>query len=81
MFVLNFIIRIIVPKHGPIKGIQNRTITKSGFSFLIFKALFIQLNGLIELTIVLITISEGLFPVSYCVLPGKRNDGYCNENE
>jgi hypothetical protein len=55
--------------------------TKSGFCFFIFIALLIQLKGLMELTMVLMLISEGALPVSYCVVPGKRNYGYCNENE
>jgi hypothetical protein len=39
------------------------------------------LKGLIELTIGKIEIPFGPSPSSYCVLPGKRKEGYCSEKE
>jgi hypothetical protein len=41
----------------------------------------IQLKGLTELIRERMGIPAGAFPSSYCVLPGKRNPGYCNDNE
>jgi hypothetical protein len=66
----------IVPKHGAMKGIQNFTMTRSGFSFRISFPTLSQLSGLIELTFIFIGISAGAGSDEYCVFPGKRKPGY-----
>lgn len=63
------IIRPKVPKHGPIKGIQNLKITKSGFSFLIFLPRSIQFIGFIEFKLTSICKLSGGNELEYCVLP------------
>src|SRR5690606_19277290 len=74
-------IRRIVPSAGPIKGIQNRTKTISGFSFLILFPTLNQLNGLMEFISGSINKSSGGFSSEYCVLPGNKMEGYCNVKE
>ena len=50
----------------------------SGCILRIFRPTLTQLNGLHELTQRLIRKSVGATSFEYCVLPGKRNDGYWN---
>jgi len=65
--------RPIVPKHGPKKGSQKRNKIKSGFSFLMKEATFIQLRGLTELMRVWILIPFGALPLcSNWEEPGNR---------
>jgi hypothetical protein len=73
-------IRAMLPKHGAMKGSQYFIITMSGFSLFSFRPTFIQDNGFIELTERSILKSYDAFSSQNCVFPGKRNDGYCNEN-
>ena len=76
---LHLITRRIVPKQGPIKGIQYLTITKSGFDFRILFPTNNQFNGFIELMQILIVKFVGAGSVLYCVLPGNKKLGYCKE--
>jgi hypothetical protein len=76
-------LRIILPKVprlGPIKGIQNLKITKSGFSFLIFLPRNIQFIGFIEFRLTSISILSGGKELEYCVFPGNKKSGYCRLN-
>ncbi len=73
--------RKIVPRQGPMKGIQNRTMTSSGFFFFSFNPTSIQFKGLIELIRVRIVNSLGGGVVTNCDFPGNKKPGYCNEND
>jgi hypothetical protein len=55
--------------------------TRSGDSVRIARTAFIQLKGLTEFIKGRMGIPGGALPSSYCVFPGKRNPGYCNEND
>ena len=56
--------------------------TLSGFERAIYLAAFLQLNGLIEFIIGNILKGRSFsLVVLFCVLPGKKIDGYCNEKE
>ena len=77
--LFDFTILEMVPKQGAKKGIQNRTINKSGRSCLILKPTRIQLNGLIELIPIFIMTSFGAGSFEYWVLPGNSKEGYCSE--
>jgi hypothetical protein len=82
VFQFFFARRAIVPSEGPMNGSQNRMIRKSGFSLRIALPTESQLNGLMELILVSICTPAGGVPeVSYCVVPGKRKEGYCKEKE
>src|SRR5687768_11051700 len=76
-----FILRKIFPSATPKKGIQKRTTTISGFSLLSCFPTLIQFNGFIELISGFTSIPSGAGSSEYCVLPGKKNDGYCSEKE
>jgi hypothetical protein len=65
-----------VPRAGPIKGNQYRTITRSVLLFLISLPAFIQLSGLIELIMLLIFSPAGAGSFVNCDFPGNRNEGY-----
>ena len=62
-------------------GNQYLTTTRSGFILLSPYPVFIQLIGLMELIALMICKSAGAGSSEYCVVPGKRKEGYCNENE
>lgn len=66
----------MVPRHGPIKGSQYLTTITSGFSFFSSFPILIQLKGFTELILILIGIFFGAGSDEYCVVPGKRKDGY-----
>ncbi len=78
-YLFFFAIRSMVPRHGPIKGNQYRTTSKSAFSFFSMRPTLIQLSGLTELMATLIFKSAGAASLLYCVVPGKRKEGYCRE--
>jgi hypothetical protein len=53
----------------------------SGFNFFNLVPVINQLKGLIELITLWMVRPAGAGSDEYCVLPGNRNEGYCNENE
>jgi hypothetical protein len=63
------------------KGIQWWMTTRSGPADRMALAVLNQLRGLTELIRERMRMSAGGFPSSNCVLPGKRNPGYCTEKE
>jgi hypothetical protein len=64
------------------KGNQNLTISKSGFSRHICFAVVNQLIGFTELRRVLMGMPSGAGSFSaICVVPGNRKLGYCREKE
>ena len=58
------------------KGSQKAVTTRSGFCLFMYRPALSQLKGLMELTNRLIFIPSGAGSSLYCVLPGKRNEGY-----
>ena len=77
VFPLPFTMRAIVPKHGAMSGSQNLMMSRSAFFFFSSRPTFIQLNGFMELTLRFMSRSSGRGSGEYCVLPGKRKEGYC----
>src|SRR5665647_3415584 len=78
IFVCSFFFTLlkIVPRHGPIKGNQYLTTIISGCIFFISFKTANQLRGFTEFIFTLIGIFLGAGSVEYCVVPGKRKDGY-----
>ena len=70
-------IRAMAPRAGASRGIQYRMITRSGFVRLSRSPVLNQLKGFIELIARVMVTPSGAYPSSYCVLPGKRKEGYC----
>src|SRR5215204_7528324 len=76
-----FAFRSMVPRAGPKNGSQYLTTIMSGRNFFSSFPTFIQLRGLIELIVVTIFKSSGAGSLEYCVVPGNKKEGYCNEKE
>ena len=66
----------MVPRQGPINGIQKRTTTTSGFMFLTWLPTLIQFNGFTEFMAEIILIPFGAGASVNWEEPGKRKDGY-----
>ncbi|NKI91719.1 hypothetical protein HBN54_004341 [Hymenobacter sp. 1B] len=72
--------RATVPSAGPIKGSQNRKITKSGRSARNFRPTRSHDSGFTEFKLTSISKSAGPASVLNCVWPGNKKFGYCSEN-
>src|SRR5690606_33098059 len=70
----------MVPRQGPMKGSQYLTTIMSGAIFFSSLPALYQLKGLMELMRTCIFSCAGGGSEEYCVVPGKRKPGYCNEN-
>ena len=69
----------MVPRAGPMNGIQNRTTIKSGFNLAICRTAFHQLIGFMELIegTILTPSGPNRSEASVWDVPGNKKDGYC----